>query len=166
MKFVSYSCEHSLGERGGWVALDIELGYTRDADSPYGDPSKLNWFQTYCTNYVTDSTLEPPTNTDIQCVVDPRGNDTTAKFYNEKNGSVLRDDLHRPSLEDRPVYWRAETSAVGISDEGLTNLGTAEWGFEMFKDGRLKRRIPLQVVTPSGFHSGKLEELQANYKGQ
>lgn len=159
-----YSPTHQMIEADvGRVYIEIKLAFTREAGSRYLDPSKINWLQTYRTNYETDSSEVPPADTEIKDYVDgPDYKDKQeARFYNKINGSNLSDILPRSSLKDRDVYWKVETSAVGISDNGLELLGTVEWGFKMDRKGT-PTYFPLRAVTtPSAYHLLKFQELRA-----
>jgi hypothetical protein len=152
-------------DKAGRVSVSIELAYTRNSSSKYADPSKLNWFQTLQTNYMTASNEVPPKDTTINEYVDGI-RPTTAlggqepRWFNDDFGSVLEDILARHSLTDRNVYWKAETSVVGISDNGLEILGTVEWGFEMDRKGNPKYIQLRQVRTPSPYHLKKFQELR------
>ncbi|HEU0012661.1 MAG TPA: DUF4157 domain-containing protein [Longimicrobium sp.] len=164
-KTLDFTFEYSTSmyqDRAGRVAVTIELGYTRESSSKYADPSKLNWFQTLQTNYITDASEVPPTDTAIKEYVD--GCVSTERqdvcFAMRDNGSVFTDGLFRHSLPDRDVYFKAETSAIGISDSGLEILGTVEWGFQMDRKGNPTCISLRQVEIASPYHLRKFQELR------
>lgn len=161
-KRLSFEYEWDYTNNAGLVTVDIELAYTRESGSKYADPSKLNWFQTLQTNYMTDSREIPPKETEIKEYVDGCGSTghQDVCFTEPQNTSVFEDILHRRSLPDRNVLFKAETSAVGISDNGLEILGTVEWGFEMDRKGSPKYISLRQVATPSSYHLRKFQELR------
>ncbi len=162
LKVLAFDCGYSVNSiehQDFSTAVHIELGYTRDSKSKYADPSNLNWFQTLSTNYKTDSRELPPADTATYQYVDGSDDGQTAAFYNKINGSIFQDDMRRLSLKDRDVIFKAETSVIGISPDGLEILETIEWGFEMKRDGTLKRRIRPHHVEPSAYHLSKFNEL-------
>jgi hypothetical protein len=148
-------------EKAGRVAVRIELAYTRKSSSKYADPSKLDWFQTLQTNYMTSDNEVPPKETEIMEYTDGCSSTTRqdACLISPRGRSTFTDQPYRHSLTDRDVYWKAETSVVGASDNGLEILGTVEWGFQMDKKGHPKYIQLRQVATPSSYHLRKFQEL-------
>ncbi len=155
---MSFGYEWSHTDDLGVVSIHIELGYARESNSKYADPSKVNWFQTLKTNYMTSSNEgPPPEDTEIRDYVD--GCSGEGVCLCDKNTSVFKDTTKRHHLTDRDVYWKAETSVVGRADDGLKILGTVEWGFQIDRKGKPHYMQLRKVKTPSPFHLSKFQEL-------
>ncbi len=91
-----------------------------------------------------------------------RGPDNQRAQFWQSPSFTFRDLPGRENLRDRTTTWRAETSCVGITAQGLERLVTYTWGFTIDRRGR-GREIPLAITdSPSAYHMQKFRELSGH----
>ena len=151
----------------------IELEWKPNTPGKYPGPKSVSWFQTVRTNMPTHGLKgnEPQLKRlrPIEFVdgdQDAKGvqESQEARFFYKTPQTKFDDRPWRWSQRAGPVYWKAETSIVGIKGKTLERLMTYYWGFWQYSNNTGKLIKLRTVRTPTAYHTRKLAELQAKMK--
>lgn len=150
----------------GTQTASLELTFVPPEGSRFALPGSINWFQTVRTNSRGGS--EPVSSADeypihppvafVDGYLDTGPDRQRAQFWNAA-AHTFHDYPARDNLADRLTTWQAQTSCVGITEQGNERLITLSWGFTIDQRGR-GREIPLTPIrSPSPYHLQKFGEL-------
>jgi peptidoglycan hydrolase-like protein with peptidoglycan-binding domain len=147
----------------------LDLEFVPNEGSRFARPGSINWFQTVRTNSRGGTQPVPPEDEypihpPVE-FVDGSLDKQRAHFWGPP-AFKFHDIPGRENLRDRKTLWRAETSCVGITAQGLDRLLTFTWGFTIDRIGR-GNEIPLTTTeSPSTYHMQKFGELLARVRSE